>query len=171
MVDPTKELEASLKRVELEVKDLLVQRERLERQRQELDERIGKRMTYLRATEELLRDLRPDASSQPVRRFDLATAGDARVSRVVALHAIARSGYGSATKGVLAMLAASPDGSTSGELVDGIREAGFNVKEPGTAVRSALKNLRRQGRVHHNPVNSKYQLTDEGRRTARALAG
>ena len=166
MVDPTRELEASLKRVELEVKDLLVQRERLEQQRRDLDDRIGKRMTYLRATEELLSDLRPDMPKSPGgRTIDLTRSGDGRVSRVVALHSIARTGYGSATRGVLAMLEGDPDGATSAQLVDGIREAGFDVRDAGTAVRSALKNLRRQGKVVQNPTTSKYQLTQVGRQS------
>ena len=166
MVDPTKELEASVRRVEQEVKELLVERERLERSRQDLDERIGKRMNYLRATEDLLRDLRPEGSppAQP-RRLDISSSAGAKLSQVVALHAIARTGYGAATKGVLAMMASSPDGCGAREMIDAIREGGFDVRDADTAVRSALKNLRKQGKVRHNGRSGKYQLTEMGRQS------
>jgi hypothetical protein len=169
VVDPTKELEASVRRVELELKDLLVEREHLERQRQELDQKIGKRMNYLRATADLLKDLRPesvpkndDSASMRDFTFDLS-----QMSQFSALEPIARSGYGSATRGVVALIAASEQGATAREMIDAITQARFEVRDPDTAVRSALKNLRKQGKVQYIESTGRYQLTPIGRSTLR----
>jgi hypothetical protein len=110
--------------------------------------------------------LRPDAPPRH-REFSgksgLDAATSSTLSRVTALHAIARTGYGAATKGVLAMLGAGPDGYTARDMIDAIAEAGFEVQDPDIAVRSALNNLRKQGKVAYNEGTSKYELTAKGR--------
>lgn len=169
MVDPTKELEASLQRVEAELKDLLTEREHLERQRQDLDHKISMRMNYLRATDELIKDLHPELSSRPptarhLRQFNFDIQ---HATQIGALESISRSGYGSATRGVVALLAASEHGTTAREMIDAITEARFDVQDPDTAVRSALKNLRKQGKVEYIQSTGRYQLTSMGRAALR----
>lgn len=165
MVDPSRELESSLKRVIAELEDLMTRRDDVERQRRielsELDERIAKRRVYLKATTELLNDLLPperQVEVPAVARPAIRHYEKARPSLLALVGAMPKTGYGAATAAVLAMIESEPDGCTSKEMSAVLAAAKFDVQDPVIAVRSGIKNLRNQGKVRANSETGRYRV-------------
>lgn len=164
VVDPTKELDVSLKRVIAELEDLMTRRDELEQKRRselaELDERIAKRRAYLKATTELLNDLLPPGKQVEVPAVAMPAVRQyekPKPSLLSIVNALPKSGYGAATAAVLAMIQGQPEGCTTKEMTAVIATAKFDVQDPVIAVRSAVKNLRTQQKVKANSETGRYQ--------------
>lgn len=147
---------------------LLLREEALQNESATLSEKILKRRRYLQATAELLRELKPEVYDTPASApsYSISSVSSEVAVHIAAMREIPRDGYGAATKGVLAMLGADPTGCSARDMIDAVSTSGFAVQNPDIAVRSALKNLRKQGKVVYNEGSNKYELTALGRSRA-----
>ncbi len=164
------QLEAILSGVQAELQELFAERSRLENQRTELESRIAKREHYAHATEELLSEERPTVAHGPIKPplTILATTEQLRPVKPLppnteaALIGYPRSGYGAVTKAVERLLAVRTQGWTARTMAEILARTGFVVADSHeAAVRSALKNMRKQRKVTHNIETRRYHLNSK----------
>ena len=149
---------AAFEAVQAELEPLYLKRKRLETERVALEGEIAAREDFLKQASTLLGEA---PKKEPLKHAedDGFTFGPDAVPNIAVLKGIPRNGYGSVTRGVEALLKSDSNGFSARALTDALQTAKFHLNgpDPEMAIRSALKNLRNQGRAIYDSDTGRYR--------------